>query len=414
MSPRRLIAAVRAVEPSPVTRTMMWLTIAAIAVISLDHLVSVANAVVHGDPVRIGLDYRAFVAAGDLVRSGRGDLVYQPVTADFLELAQVGFVYPPWATLAMVPWTFLPTIPGLVVWTLVGLGIMVAGLRSCGVTDWRPVAVAMISLPSAFALGLGQSAFLFVGVVAFVIGTMLRGDHPAAGRALAAAGWKPHLLGGFGLLWAADPRRWRRQIGWAAATTLVLVAVSEAVLPGAWASWLAYLAGSVDELASAVLEASLPGMIALGVGAQGAVRWAVFAAVAAVGIPAAAMTLRAADGRVPSAQRIAFALATGLLFMPHVVIYDVLILMIPLALLAPTRFGRDVTMIGLVLALGLSIGPHATNVQLDLWGRALDLSTLSLVFAAVGFGFWVRTGEPFLPPVAPDRDIVVSEPDPST
>ncbi len=414
MSPRRLIAAVRGVEPSPVTRAMVWLTLVAVAAISLDHLVRVAYAGMHGDPGRIGLDYRAFVAAGDLVRSGRGDLIYQPATAEFLQLAQVGFVYPPWAALAMIPWTFLPTLPGLALWTLAGLGIMVAGLRSCGVTEWRPVAVAMISFPSAVALGLGQSTFLLVGVVAFVIGAMLRDNQRASGGWLSAAGWKPHLLAGFALLWVADPRRWRRQIAWAATTTASLVVISELAIAGSWVSWLRFLAGSVNDLASPALEASLPGMVALLIGSEGAIRWIVFTGVVAIGIPLSVATLRIRAGAGPSVQHIALALTAGLLFMPHVVIYDVLILMIPLAMLASTPFHRDVTMIGLVLALGLSTGPFVAAVQFDLWGRALDLSTLSLVFAAAIFGFWVRTGEPFLPPVAADHGIAATDRDPST
>ncbi|MFV1999049.1 MAG: glycosyltransferase family 87 protein [Acidimicrobiia bacterium] len=388
-----MIRTFRSLESSSVTRAIFWLAMAVMAVVSLQHAVALANAISYGNGARIGLDYRAFLAAGELIRSASSDLLYEPFSPEFLELAQVGFVYPPWAALFMIPWTFLSVNVGLTLWTVVGLGVMVAGLRSCGVKDWRPAVVAMVSFPAVFALGLGQSTFFFIGIVGFTVGSMVRSQAERSGFWLALAGWKPHLLVGFGLLWVTDPRRWWRQALAAAAGTIGLILVSSIALPGSWKAWVAFLVDSVNGLASAVLEASLPGMVSLVIGSLNPVRWVIVAVLAVGLITLVIVTLRRRKASLEAS--IALALGTWLLIVPHVVIYDVLVLLVPLSMAFQTRFRRDVVASGTLLALGLSIGPRVIQMQLDLWGRALDLSTLALVVAVAMFAFWAWTGVPF-------------------
>jgi len=372
---------------------MFWLAIAIMAVVSTQHIVALANAVGDGNGARIGLDYRAFLAAGELIRSGNSDLLYEPNSAEFLALAQVGFVYPPWAAIVMIPWTFLPANVGLALWTVLGIGVMVAGLRSCGVRDFRPVALAMVSFPAVFAIGLGQSSFLFVGVVALSVASMVRGRTVQSGIWLAFAGWKPHLLGGFAFLWAVEPKRWWRQIAAAVVTTVGLVVVSSIVFPGSLTAWLTFLVGSVNELASAVLEASLPGMVSLLIGSLSPVRWLIVGTLAVGLISVVVAALLRRKGSFEAS--LALAMGAWLLIVPHVVIYDVLILLIPLSMAFQTRLRRDVIVSGTLLALGLSIGPRITQMQLDRWGRAFDLSTAALVLAVAMFLFWVWTGDRF-------------------
>jgi len=388
-----MIRTFRSLESSGVTRAIFWLAIAVMTVVSLQHVVALANAISYGNGARIGLDYRAFIAAGELIRSGSSDLLYEPFSPEFLDLAQVGFVYPPWAALLMIPWTFLSVNVGLTIWTVLGLGVMVAGLRSCGVKDWRPAALAMVSFPAVFALGLGQSTFFFVGIVGFTVGSMARSQVERSGFWLALAGWKPHLLIGFGFLWVTDPRRWWRQALAAAAGTIGLILVSSIALPGSWKAWMTFLVDSVNALASAVLEASLPGMVSLVIGSLNPVRWVIVAVLAVGLITLVIVTLRRRKSSLEAS--IALAMGTWLLIVPHVVIYDVLILLVPLSMAFQTPFRRDVVASGTLLALGLSIGPRVTQMQLDLWGRALDLSTLALIVAVAMFAFWAWTGVPF-------------------
>ena len=370
-----------------------WLIV---AVVSVSHVIALVDAWTVGNETRIGLDYRAFVAAGDFVRTGQSEVLYTPA---FLDAAEVDFVYPPWAAIFMVPWTFLAIEFGLILWTVVGVAVAVVGLRAVGVTDWRFLALASVSFPSVFALGLGQSSFLLVGAVAWSVAAVDRSHDRAGGVRFALAGWKPHLLGGFALLAVSRPARWRSTVAWALVGTGVLVAVSALVMPGSWSAWISFLVESVDELASSILEASLPGMVALALGSLDAVRYLIVGAIALVAVPMTVIALHRSNAG--SAERLALATGVWLLLVPHVVIYDVLLMVIPLGMLLHGRYGRDVVFGGSFLALMLSVGPFVTRAQYDTFGRALDVSTLGLIAITVVAASWVVRNRPLLGDAAP-------------
>ena len=77
------------------SRVVFWFAVAIIGVVSVQHVVALVLAVADGNAVRIGLDYRVFVAGGDLVRSGNSDFLYLPNTPEFQEFGIAAFVYPP-------------------------------------------------------------------------------------------------------------------------------------------------------------------------------------------------------------------------------------------------------------------------------------------------------------------------------
>ena len=388
-----MIRSLRSLDVSKASRVVFWFAVAIIGVVSVQHGVALVLAVVDGNVVRIGLDYRVFVAGGELVRSGNSEFLYLPNTPEFQELGIAAFVYPPWAALFMVPWSLVPVSLGLVAWTVFGVAVMVTGLRSCGVRDWRPLVLAMASFPALFALGLGQSSFLLVGIVAFAAASMLRRRIARSGTYVALGAWKPHLLGGFGILWLSEPRRWCRQLLWSLATTMVLVFVSGVVLPGSWQAWFSMVVGRVNNDASAVLEASLMSMVSFLTVSSSIVRLAIVgvAAIALVAFCVVAIRRRMADLEVV----LALVFGTWLLIAPHVLVYDVLILVVPMSLAFQTRLRRDVVVSGTLLVLGLSVGPLVNELQLEAWGRALNVSTVSLLFATAMFMYWAWTGGPF-------------------
>lgn len=103
------------------SRTLGFILIAAwaaIAAVSLGHVVALVQGASDGDATRIGLDYRAFIAAGDLVRTGDGQFLYEPTSHAFSRLAEVEFLYPPWAAFVFVPWSLAGFEVGLILWTL--------------------------------------------------------------------------------------------------------------------------------------------------------------------------------------------------------------------------------------------------------------------------------------------------------
>lgn len=370
---------------------VVWGTIAAV---SVGHVVALVEGAVAGDTARVGLDYRAFVAAGELVRTGNGSLIYEPMSDAFLRLADVGFVYPPWAALFFVPWSVISVEIGLVLWTVLGVGGMVVAMRVAGAGNWWFFAAILITFPSVFALGLGQSAHHLVAMTALSFALAARRSEMGTGLGVAASAWKPHLLGGWVLLASSRPGRWRRVASAAAVATVTLVVLAGLTLPGSWRAWWDFLVGSVDDLASSVMEASLPGMVALLWGSTSAVRYLIVALVASVVVPLAVVLLRRSDASL--AERFAFATAVWLLLVPHVVVYDVLLLAVPLGILVMGRFRRDVVVAGSALAFALSVGPILVEAQLDAFGRAVDVSTLGLVFATMWFGAWVVRDGPVL------------------
>lgn len=339
----------------------------------------------------LGMDYRAFRAAGSLVSSGDGNLIYEPESEGFSELADVGFVYPPWFAIAMVPWTWVPFGAGLALWTLLGLAAFIGGLRAVGAHDPWVIAGGLVALPGAFAIALGQSSFFLVACVALALVPLGSGGR-ARGWLLGLASWKPHLLGGFALLAIGRPRTWLRPAVTAFATGLLLLGVAAVLLPGSVAAWIGFIGSSVDELASAILETSLPGGVAL---FAGSVEWWRYVVVATVGVVALGATVWAL--RRPYGgpwQRLALATAVWLLLMPHVVVYDLLLLVIPIGVLAGTPFRRDIAVFGTILAFGATIGPWASLAQLRAFDHAIDLATFALIVFALAAARWVVTGRP--------------------
>ena len=75
-------------------------------------------------------------------------------------------VYPPAAQVATLPFALLPYRVGLVFWlALLGAAIVLA-LRLCGVSDWRVIAVALVSPPVLSGLAYANVALLVTLAVA--------------------------------------------------------------------------------------------------------------------------------------------------------------------------------------------------------------------------------------------------------
>jgi hypothetical protein len=378
----------------------MYVSLALVVSVSVSHiLIDLAQSSLERGS-RIGLDYWAFLTAGEVTRIGADGVLY---SEQFLSIASVDFVYPPWAAIAMVPWTYLPEVPGLLAWTVGGVLVLFIGLRSCGVTNWRFYAVLFVSLPSVFALGLGQSTFFLVGIAAFAAVAMDKSEAAKGGVLVAVSSWKPHLYGGFFLLWFADPRRWRAQIVSGFLTLLMLGVVSAVVLPGAWSDWIGLLTRGVDTLSATHVSVSLDAFVSVAMGSPRSGRWLVLIPISLALVIGTIIVLR--NSSTGLAPRLALVLSVGLLIAPHVVIYDAILLSVPLGLAFGTALRRDVVLAGMVLVTGLSLGPWITLMQLDRWGHGINVSTVALICVTVLFAFWVRAGESFFVGVGNDRPI---------
>ena len=133
-------------------------------------------------------------------------------------------VYPAPILVAAVPFGLLPMWLGGVIFVLLSAGALVWGLRLLGVTDWRCLALALVSWPALFGLWLGTLSPLLVLGCAIVWRSRDRAVRCAATlTAMVLAKLFPWPL----LIWPAITRRWR---------TLALVGVMAlAASLGAWA-----------------------------------------------------------------------------------------------------------------------------------------------------------------------------------
>jgi alpha-1,2-mannosyltransferase len=386
----KIMMSLRSMRSSAGTRIVIYVSLALVAAGSIsDLMVETSNSTLEAGS-RIGLDYWVFLAAGDVARTGMDGVLY---TEQFLSVGSVDFVYPPWAAIAMIPWTYLPEVLGFVVWTVLGLLLLFLGLRSCGVTNWRFYSILLISLPSVFALGLGQSTFFLVGIAAFAASAMQQNQAGRSGVLISASSWKPHLYGGFVLFWLSDPRQWMAQAVSGLMTLLILGIGSAIILPGAWQDWVSLVTGGVDTLSAPHFSISLDALALAAWGSPESGRWFILVPVAVAMVVVTVVMLRKSVAGL--APRLALALSVGLLIAPHVVIYDAILLSVPLGLAFGTALRRDVVLAGMVLVVGLSLGPWITHMQLDRWGHGINASTVALAGVTVLFAFWVRTGEPF-------------------
>jgi hypothetical protein len=108
-------------------------------------------------------------------------------------------VYPAPINLAVVPLSLLPFWAAGVLWTLLSIAAMIAGLRLLGVRDWRCIALALVSWPFVFGADLGALG--------------------------------PMLLLGAGVAW-----RWRDRL-WPPAMALASIVVAK-VFPWTLGAWL--------------------------------------------------------------------------------------------------------------------------------------------------------------------------------
>lgn len=341
----------------------------------------------------LGLDFEAFRAAGQLVLDGHIDLLYEPDSDVYSSLADVGFVYPPWVAVLMIPWALLPFGLGLVLWTILGIGALVFTLRSAQVFDLRILIGALVSLPGSIALALGQSSFFLIALLALALAPVAR-DRSPRGWLIGIASWKPHVLGGFGLLAIGEPRRWLRSLLIAIGTAGALLVASAVFFRGSVAAWIGFIVGGVEVLASAILESSVPGGLALAAGMTGSWRLIISAVFGVCALTGVAILLRRTTAGLW--EQIALATAAWLLFVPHVVVYDLLFLTIPLGGLIETAHRRDVVVAGTWLAFTSTLGPWLTILQLRTFDRALDLTTLGLIAFVVVAALWVARGRPIL------------------
>jgi len=352
---------------------------------------------------RRSADFTIVYAAALLTRDGHPEAVYQPDQLGPLMLRlsdnaidpRLPFDAPLALVLPFVPLSFLPLETAFHVWQLASLALL--GLSLLLLARWvslgrRGLVMALLALaafPATWALlSEGQSSALLLLGAVLLLGAWSSGS---AGLALAGAGLlalKPQYLPVYLILIAAR-RQWRA-LGAALLGSMVvglspmlaggprglLAMVGSALAAGQ--GWL----GSSESLV-ATLAPLLPSRVAT---VAGFTAWGIALGVLAV----IAMRTR---GSMPVA---ALATVMAVLFSPHALPYDTVLLALPAWL------GFSLYRSGAIYNPALAYLAVALALLIDLGRPLVSLAPIALVAVLLWYGrdFWLRRQRPPAMPVA--------------
>lgn len=378
-------------------------------------LVGVAIVAREGPHSVLGGDFRAFYTAGAFVLRGTPELLYDQTAHERFQHEVLGmsketlsvWMNPPWAA-----WLFAPVawLPFWVAFGALTLGSLLLFVRAVSLlrgelgieTPPRRLLVMLLQFSPAIAcLCIGQMTAVWLLASAGIAIALRRGRDGVAGVALACFVMKPQLALGFAAM-LLGARRFRPLLI-AGLLASAIVILTEFVTPGALAR---YLRASTQF--SQVLRSPDYPRAGLHGGAQVAwllfdgfapragtlVGWAISLALTAA-IVALWWRRPWARGTAAFDLRLAASLALGLIASPHLYLYDLTLLAVPL-LLAHAAFRRATNCAEKVSDLPLDGGAvfraAALVWALGLAGPALTVLEQQLSEKAFGFQIALQLG----------------------
>ena len=337
-----------------------------------------------GHPIII--DYLTMWAAGRLALAGHAATAYDWTAHKAIEVTAVGhdfasyasWFYPPVFFFATAPFALLPFAPSLLAWDTVGLGLALFAVGKV-IPRRAPLILAAIATPVVlWNATLGQNGCLSAALIAGALALVER--RPViAGTLIACLTFKPQLgillpvalvCGGY----------WRTFIAAAMATALLAAASLAVFGADAWTGFLGSIGLAkqtilVDTAIGAAKLESAFGLVRLLGGGSGAA-WTVQLLVA---IPVIAFVGWLWRSPAPFDHKAAALAAGTALVTPYVLIYDLVILVVPIAFLARTGLSKVETLA--VAAVGLVLFTRAlTDVPL---GLAASLVVGGVVLARI-------------------------------
>jgi hypothetical protein len=225
-------------------RLMRWgvgFLVMSLALIAVHVVTHTRVGLTNGEGVNLGDDFIHFWSGAHMAAAGQASLASDARWFHAFEAAATGagavfgYGYPPIAMLLSLPLALFSFVPGLIVWTLAGIGLCFALLRH--LAGWRAAALLAVGAPAAFFnLNTGQNGYFTAALLAG--GMMILDRRPVlAGICFGCLSYKPHMgvllpialaVGGYWRCFAA-----------AAVTVLLLGLATVAVLgPETWAGFL--------------------------------------------------------------------------------------------------------------------------------------------------------------------------------
>jgi hypothetical protein len=373
----------------------------AVIVAAMGSLALLLNAVLGGFPVALSgevvlPDFFAHWTGGRLVLLGRVSELYDPTAQTALQVATVPstrglawFVSPPTSALLFVPLAALPYGWGVLVWTVVTVAALGLALCCSGTLlrnregDHRLFVLVMWSTPPVFELiGSGQDTALALLVVMLSLRLAGRGKEVGAGAVLAVGLYKPHLFVLVPVVLLMQ-RRYRALGALAATSVLVVLVTLPVVGPGAWTNWVRALASPLYADQVQVSQTwKMQSLSALSTAFGGTADIAYI--YLAVGVVAFVWTARRFSDDTPRVW--ALALMTTVVFSPHAMVYD-LVLLVPVA---AYLLGRHNTRAARLLGVATCVVLWSVPVRYALAALDPRLHVLSAPWSAIPLlGLWL-------------------------
>jgi len=342
-------------------------------------------------------DFLAHWTGGRLVLQGQAAELYDPAAQSAVQMQSVGvtqdlswFISPPLTALLFVPFAALPYSWGALAWTGVSLALLgwalflVRPFLGDRQGDHALFVLAIFATPAVLEL-IGSGQVTAVALIAVTIALrLLRVNHDVlAGAVLAVGLYKPHLFVLVPLALLVQ-RKYRALSSLAVTSAVLILLTLPAVGARAWEAWLTTLTSPLyNDAVQAGLTWKMQSISALAT-SLGAPPVAVYPLLL---VGAAIFVWRTRAGRYPSSYVWTLALLTTVTFSPHVMVYDLVLLVPAMAYFhlrhntAPTRLLAVVTCVLLwTIPLRYGLATHYPSwAPLKAPWSALPLLCLSLI-----------------------------------
>lgn len=348
-------------------------------------------------------DFVTYYSSARLIVTGHGASIYnfaainrtgsQVIYPFRPGLGGIGpFLYTPWLAVLIAPLALMPYTTAYALWVIFNLAVAVFSLaalaRFAGLSKLTAtlfVCLGLSSLPVFAALGQGQVSLIELALLVSVLLALQKEQNIAAGFLLSLVLIKPqYALPVFAVLLLR--RRWRACAAFAVSAVLLAAVPLPLLGTGIESSYLHALVhfygmhGHAAYLPAPTINYSLPGLIALFAPSYLSIS-AVFLVCISLMLTVWS-ALRSRTVEVP----LALALAVTLLASPHVLIYDVSLLIIPVAVLLRCErswAGLAIAVYAAPLAgLVLHLGVQLTVPMMALTAVALVCPTRGITLGA--------------------------------
>jgi hypothetical protein len=201
---------------------------------------------------RAGADHVQYYVVGQLVNEGEPGGIYDEKTMSERQKEVGGegwegflpFRYPPFYALCFAPTSRLDYEVSFLVWTALGLALLVASGLFLGVELRTWLLWSLCFYPVCAAVTFGQNSLVSLAILSAAAALWLKDRPLLAGLVAGLLAFKPQLALGVGLLWIFDLRRsWTALVG-IVVTTAVLTALGWLAIPEAYEAFVASFQGS--------------------------------------------------------------------------------------------------------------------------------------------------------------------------